>query len=327
PIVIPVRDESMNILGLLQSLDRQSADPEKVDIIVVDDHSQDDTVEVVKAFIARSGRFTVRLIQLRNEFSKKSAIARAVQESASQWVVTLDADVSLPGADWLVDFMLHADNDAWMLCGPVVLASEKKNRIVRIATLESIGLLSIAGAGIRSRSPLFCNGASLAFRRDKFIESGGYDTNRLSGDDTDLLHRFPSGNVRFVSDPACLVKAAAPSTLGGFISQRQRWAAKIPASLAKQLPITGLSAWWMHFVVLLLILAGFMGTVTLWCPLAIIAIKAVIEYRVLKASSSVHRMKVPGRLILLLQPVYCLSIVIIGILSVAIPYRWKGRTS
>ena len=44
-VIVPVRNESDNILHLMNDLLLQNIDPAKYEVIIVDDNSQDDTVE------------------------------------------------------------------------------------------------------------------------------------------------------------------------------------------------------------------------------------------------------------------------------------------
>jgi cellulose synthase/poly-beta-1,6-N-acetylglucosamine synthase-like glycosyltransferase len=49
-IIIPARNEEKNIGALLEALQNQTYPKELYEIIVIDDHSEDRTVEIVKKF-------------------------------------------------------------------------------------------------------------------------------------------------------------------------------------------------------------------------------------------------------------------------------------
>ena len=47
-VIIPVRNESSNIIKLLQDLNLQTFHPKSYEVIVVDDCSEDDTLDLLK---------------------------------------------------------------------------------------------------------------------------------------------------------------------------------------------------------------------------------------------------------------------------------------
>src|ERR1051325_6616279 len=94
-VIIPARDEKDNILQCLGSLARQTYPAELLEIIVVNDHSTDNTEELVRNFSA----VNVTLINL-SEYTggmrlnsyKKKAIEVAIAASSGELIVTTDAD-------------------------------------------------------------------------------------------------------------------------------------------------------------------------------------------------------------------------------------------
>ena len=53
-VIIPVRNESDTIVSCLESIARQDYPPDKFEVIISDDFSEDDTSEKVKKFIDNS---------------------------------------------------------------------------------------------------------------------------------------------------------------------------------------------------------------------------------------------------------------------------------
>ena len=93
-IIIPARNEESNIGSCLASLKEQSYPLALLEIIVVDDHSNDKTAEIVKAFPLGN----IRLIRLAEQLSveinsyKKKAIETGVDSATGEWIITTDAD-------------------------------------------------------------------------------------------------------------------------------------------------------------------------------------------------------------------------------------------
>src|SRR2546423_13268445 len=105
-IIIPARNEESNIGSCLASLQEQSYPLALLEIIVVDDHSNDKTAEIVKAFPLGN----IRLIRLAEQLSveinsyKKKAIETGVDSATGEWIITTDADC-VAGPDWITTMM------------------------------------------------------------------------------------------------------------------------------------------------------------------------------------------------------------------------------
>src|ERR1700739_1707263 len=102
-IVIPARNEEKNIKNCLDSILNQSYPPDLFEIIVVDDHSDDDTAAIVTSLANKN----IRLVSLESYTSgnalnsyKKKAIEIAIEESRGVLIVTTDADCIAP-KKWL----------------------------------------------------------------------------------------------------------------------------------------------------------------------------------------------------------------------------------
>ena len=105
-IIIPAYNEEALIAGTLDGLQTYlSARPEKFEIIVVDDGSQDGTVASIQSWKNRSGTDLRVLINQKN-MGKGFAIRRAVLESRGLYLIFIDAD--LPYELYAIDDFLKA---------------------------------------------------------------------------------------------------------------------------------------------------------------------------------------------------------------------------
>jgi len=86
-----------------------------MEIIVVDDHSNDSTAVIVKGY-AEQG---VRLIQMENQstFGKKAAIARGIDAATHDTIITTDADCSYPSTWINTLYVLQGKNGCCFCCG------------------------------------------------------------------------------------------------------------------------------------------------------------------------------------------------------------------
>lgn len=94
-----------NIKACLDSIVAQSYPAHLFEVIVIDDHSEDDTAAIIKTYADKN----VHLISLKDHVKdrinsyKKKAIEIAVAQAKGTLIITTDADCILP-KDWLQTF-------------------------------------------------------------------------------------------------------------------------------------------------------------------------------------------------------------------------------
>lgn len=246
-VLIAARNEENNIARTLDCIVNQNFPKELLQIIVVDDHSTDNTAAIVASYASRG----VTLLQL-NEGDKlnsykKLAISRAIAQASGEIIVTTDADCRM-GTSWLSTVVSYfEETGAYMVSSPVAY-SEEKSYFERLQTLEFLYLIGLGAAGIGNKNPTTCNGANLAYRRDLFYEMGGFNgiDNLASGDDELFLHKVAekyAEKIGFCKSKDAIVYTDAKATLSGFISQRRRWASKSTKYRDKRVVWLGVSIW------------------------------------------------------------------------------------
>ncbi|MGI9158273.1 MAG: glycosyltransferase [Saprospiraceae bacterium] len=236
-VLVPARNEAAQITDCLATISAQDYPPGLLEILVIDDHSEDGTAEVVEKIGADDAR--IRLIRLSDHLDparpivayKKKALEIAVAQARGAVIVTTDADCLAP-ANWLrlLASVFETRPDAQFVTAPVLLHRER-GLLQRFQSLDLIGLMGVTGAGIHLGFQRMGNGANMAFRPGAFEAVQGYagNTDRASGDDLFLMQkvavRYPDG-IFFLKNPEAAVRTLAPAGLGGFLGQRIRWASK-----------------------------------------------------------------------------------------------------
>jgi cellulose synthase/poly-beta-1,6-N-acetylglucosamine synthase-like glycosyltransferase len=232
-ILIAARDEAAALPHLLAALHAQTLPPAQFEVLLIDDHSADDTTALIQSAVS-AAPFALRLLRLPpGATGKKAALAAAEAQARAPWVVATDADCR-PAPGWLAAYaaLLARQPALHFISGPVRLTPGGA-WFDGLLGLEFAGLVGVGAGCIARGCPTMCNGANLAYRRTTFHEVGGYADNAglASGDDEFLLHkihqRYPAG-VRFLLQPAAVVDTPAPDTLRALLRQRVRWASKYP---------------------------------------------------------------------------------------------------
>lgn len=237
-VIIPARNEDANIGSCLQDVLGGTYPPDLLEIIVVDDHSNDDTPQIVRDFTLRFP--AVRLLQLadfiteneQNGAFKKKALEVAIARAKGEIMVTTDADCVF-GPDWLrliASVFELAPKPVQLVTAPVVFHRDK-NLLQRFQTLDFLGLMGITGAGIHYKFQRMGNGANLAYRKQVFEEMNGFagNENHASGDDMFLIQKvaahYPEG-IFFLKNKGATVFTEAKPDWPSFLQQRLRWGTK-----------------------------------------------------------------------------------------------------
>src|SRR6478609_12149016 len=88
-VVIPFRNEEKNLPTLIDSLKKLNYPKDRFEILLIDDHSTDQSGAVAKLL---TGDFPNVKILVASSEGKKSAITQGIRESAGDIIVTTDAD-------------------------------------------------------------------------------------------------------------------------------------------------------------------------------------------------------------------------------------------
>ena len=241
-VIIPARNEESNIAACLDSVCNQSYPKDLYEVLVVDDHSTDNTAAIARKYGSQNlALITLKDIMGDGEINsyKKKAIEAAIQRSTGELIVTTDADCIVP-QNWLQTIAsFYEEHQPQFLAMPVAFLPSPPVggegpgvRFIKIfQTLDFMTLQGITGASVYKKIHSMCNGANLAYTKKAFEAVGGFsgiDT-IASGDDMLLMHkiyrRYPD-RVMFLRSKEVIVQTEPVRSVGEFFNQRIRWASK-----------------------------------------------------------------------------------------------------
>ena len=327
-VIVPFRNEELNISQLLSDLFAQQYPTEKFEILLVNDHSEDQSMLKAEEVINTSSFSNCIFIQPA-KFGKKAAITEGVKHATGNVIVTVDADCRV-GADWLKSInAMFVDENVKMVFGSVKI--EPDNSI--FSNMQSIEFSSLIGSGAASMAygvPTMCNGANLAFRKETFNEVDGYEGNAqiASGDDEFLMrkiaNKFPEG-IRFNNFKQGIVSTNPQSSLSEFMTQRIRWAGKWSAHQDAKSKLLALFIFSFHALVLTVPFIAFQDMLALSFFGILFLGKAIAEYRFLRVVNFWLNTPWNWPAFILLQITYSLYAVVTGVAALFVKPMWKGR--
>ncbi len=210
-----------------------------LEVIVVDDGSQDGTAEEVERLFGHLPN--VRVIRQTNQ-GKAEALNHAIRYATGEILVALDADtLFLP--DTISELVQpFADPRVGAVAGNVKVG----NRINLLTRLQAIEY--IVNQNLDRRAYALLNGVTVvpgaagAWRREAVVQAGGYQKDTMA-EDMDLTWRLRRAGWRIAVANRAIALTEAPETLKGLFRQRFRWAYGTLQCLWKHRDAIGRYAW------------------------------------------------------------------------------------
>lgn len=336
-VIIAARNEEYTIGMCLRALINQSYPTTHMEIIVVDDNSEDTTAKHVQRFCEQY--HFIKLISLDGKngvFGKKKAIEKAIQHSTGELILTTDADCVMD-MDWLrLMVSYHTKTKAQFIAGPVCFHREKTT-FEKMQSLEFMALIATTSGAIYFNKAILCNGANLMYTRKAYEEVNGFQgiDASPSGDDVLLMYKikkkFP-GTIKFIKNEDAIVYTKAKKNVTEFIHQRKRWASKKFSQL--NVETISLSVLIYSFNLLLLIAplvyllipqkpADAVCLYRIW--VLIFFSKCLIDFLLLFLAASFFKKRKWLIFFIPEQLIYIPYVVYTGLLGIIGNYNWKGR--
>lgn len=326
-VIIAARNEQNTIGHCLESIIKCGYPKELLEIIVINDHSEDLTMEVVKGFQNPN----ILLINLVGESGKKSALKKGIRQATGSLIACTDADSVVPEG-WLRSFVYFYEiNNSKCIAGPIAYTCDK-TALQRFQYLDALNNMCVTANGIIRKSYFMANGANLFFTKSVYEEVGGYknNSNYASGDDMFLIqeiaNKYPMG-VSYLKSKEATVRTKPEVTLEELKNQRIRWATKSKSYTNKN--IIRIQGFVFSFVVLILLnlmLSPFGTGLSLFGFLFALFIKWTVDYLYLSKLSDFFENRDPLKSFFAASFGFLFYILFAGWKAIRpTKYKWKGR--
>lgn len=325
-VIVAFRNEEKAIGNLISDLQQQEYPRDKFEVILINDHSEDNSVSVINESLR--GPISSKLMNNASP-GKKSALTKGIRHSIGTIMVTTDADCRME-TGWLRSINnSFYDDTIKMTFGPVKFQEDG----TVFQSMQAIEFASLIGSGAATAAfgfPTLCNGANLAFTKDVFTETGGYEGNEhiASGDDEFLMRKIEAkypGSIRFNSHRDSLVATAPQKTLISFLNQRLRWAGKWRYHDGTNSKLLAVYIFLFHLTVIVLPFFVLMGDVSVYVLIGLLLAKAAIEFFFLRPICRWLGIRWRWISFIVLQLTYPLYAVGVALAALFKTPFWKGR--
>ncbi|MDA0710674.1 MAG: glycosyltransferase, partial [bacterium] len=296
-------------------------DPEKIEIILVDDQSTDLTVDLARA----CGLTNLKIVSSAAEIHtcrKKNALHHGILASLGSILFTTDADCR-PDPNWILDTVQCFTPGVGMVIGhaPLVGGNGPRSALLELQSL-SVAALSAGSAGIGF--PLTCSGRNLAYLREAYDTVHGFDGvgHLVGGDDVYLMGKISRTPYRIAFNLSPLARVPSAIHATQQVTRQLRYQSKTLSSGPSVL-LPALAVYIFHAILMVLPFWG-LWAADAFKPIGIcLLVKVLVDSIFLFAAA--HRLQWIRRLawIPLFEVLLIPYVVVVCALGTLLPTKWK----
>ncbi|WP_046243935.1 glycosyltransferase [Hymenobacter terrenus] len=223
-ILVAARNEEVSIERCLRALANLNYPAGRLEILIADDNSTDNTAAVVRAFIKDKPQF--RLLSIQHRLSsikgKTNALAHLCRAATTDYFLFTDADMAMP-PDWVTAMLAAATSGVGVVTGITTAEGSLFGRLQGLDWLFGLNLISLLAAhGL----PTTAVGNNMLVTRAAYTAIGGFEgMDFRTNEDLQLFqHVVAHGwDFRNLSSPAVLGVSEPQPTVTALLEQRKRW--------------------------------------------------------------------------------------------------------
>lgn len=229
-IVVPLFNEGRGILHTVLSLLSQNYPAEKLEVVVVDDCSSDDSH--LWALRAAEGRGEqVKVLRNLKNLGKRKSINRAVRATEAEIIVSVDSDVVVDREAVRQLVRRFVSPNIAAVGGRTYVVDPNRNWLTRMIEVKFYFAQEWLKDLERSfRSVMCLSGCLTAYRRTVLLElEGVLEYRQLAGvpikygEDRFLTRQIIKAGYQTVYTLSAFCRTAAPTDISGYFAQQLRW--------------------------------------------------------------------------------------------------------
>lgn len=223
-VLVPCHNEGRVIAHTINALQKLDYPVSKIEFLLINDGSTDDTAEVIRGF---SGDSRVRLLEVPAHLSargKSGALNYALGKARHPLIAIYDADnLPEPGAIRPLAEQIVRNPQLAAAVGMYRAWNRRRALITRFVNIEGIGFQWMVQAGRWMLMRLtMLPGTNYIIRRDVVEKLGGWDEQALT-EDSELTVRLYKAGYQVQLVPTSVSWEQEPESLRVWFKQRRRW--------------------------------------------------------------------------------------------------------
>lgn len=223
-VLIPMHNEEKVLNNVLSSLLECDYDKDRLEIIAINDHSDDKTAEMLDAWHEKYSFINVlHRIDDNQGRGKMYGLNDAMEIAKGDVIIIFDADYT-PSTGLVRKLaMAFIDPTVGAVMGRVIPRNATKNRLTSFLNLERIGGYQVDMQARYNLGLIAQYGGTVGgFRKDFLLETNGFNT-RVLAEDTELTMRLYTNGYRIVYDNSAECYEEVPETWKVRGRQIRRW--------------------------------------------------------------------------------------------------------
>ena len=218
-IIIPTKNNGDIIEKCLSSIKNLDYPKEEIEIIIVDGHSTDDTVEIAKKYGCK--------IVYEDIGTRGGACNIGVKTAKGEFIVFTDADCVVP-KDWLGNLIKHFNSEKVACVGGPNITPEDDTEFAKCVGVV-LSFLSKPGSryGLEANEVIetFHNsGCNVAYRKNAIEEAGWFNEKLVTCEDEELDYRIKEKGYKILYTPNAKVYHYRRPTWKRFCKQAYKYA-------------------------------------------------------------------------------------------------------
>lgn len=226
-ILVPAHNEGKVIGKTVESLLSLDYPIDKMELIVINDNSSDNSKDILQSIKNRHGKYNFTIINTDNITGgkgKSNALNIGYQVAKGDFIAIYDADNTpeRTALRYLIQTIVK-DPSLGAVIGKFRTRNKHKNILTKFINIETLSFQWIAQAGRRQLLGL-CTipGTNFVLRRTTIEKLGGWDTKAIA-EDTEISFRIYKMGQRITYVPQSVTWEQEPETATVWIKQRTRW--------------------------------------------------------------------------------------------------------
>jgi len=223
-LIIPARNEENDLKRCFWSIALLDYPQNKLQVILVDHGSSDDTLKLMHEF-ASTAKFRTEIVEVdyqEGESCKSQALREGIKLADGEIFAFIDAETGF-GPEWLKGMVGLLEDGYDMGGGAVYIENGSSFKEMQKYDWLFIASIGAGFAGLARPQSVF--GKNMVIKRNLYEKSGGFSQNKVWTEDLELVNRCRrvKGRIGFSMSEKCGVYSIAADSWKSFFRQRIRW--------------------------------------------------------------------------------------------------------